>query len=601
MLRSGLAVVADAYGTFGWKVPLLAALTVVNALLEGLTLAMLLPLLQILGMEAQGSRITQAAGALFASLGLSATPTTIGEVLGLLLVTSLCVFLAQAYLSTLLQSQYVARWQERIFDAVISANWTFLRRQKSGELVGALSTEASRVGGAFYQTNLIASSVIFLAVQIAIAALIAPIITATLLLLAAVLFFATEHMVRRAVHIGGELTEANSAMFASVGEISEALKTIKATARESDAKSWLGQHIARIRDLTFRNAFDVQIVRAVFEYASTAGVVLLLLLGPLLFHIDVAAILIVIAIFVRLFPKVTGLRQCLQSIGLFLPAFDALRDLLHSAERAHEQGCHREAVRWLEPVAIELRNVSVSGDAREQILCDVTLTVAPGEHVAIVGPTGAGKSTLLDCVLGLTSPAGGEVLVAGRKLSEIDLVGWRHAVGYIGQDPVILARSVRDNIAWTRADVSTREIEHALNAADADFVLALPGGIEAMLGERGGALSGGERQRLALARALLGAPRLIVLDEATSALDVETERRILASIRKMRGEVTVMSITHRLSSVRDADRIVLLDRGVVVEQGGFSELIAAQGRFAAMWRAQEGHNVTAAPLAGAKS
>jgi ATP-binding cassette subfamily B protein len=118
----------------------------------------------------------------------------------------------------------------------------------------------------------------------------------------------------------------------------------------------------------------------------------------------------------------------------------------------------------------------------------------------------------------------------------------------------------------------------------------LPAGIETILGERGGALSGGERQRLALARALLGAPRLIVLDEATSALDVETERRILAAIRKRRGDVTVLSITHRLSSVRDFDKIVLLEGGAIVQQGSFAELTATQGRFLEMWRAQEGHD-----------
>jgi ATP-binding cassette subfamily C protein len=589
MLRSGLAVIVDAYAAFGWKLPLLGALTAANALLEGLTLAMLLPLLQIVGMEAQESRIAQATGALFASIGVAVTPALIGEVLGVLLIASLAVFLVQAYLATQLQSQYVAIWQERVFNAVISANWAFLRLQSSGELVGALSTEASRIGGAFYQANLIASSVIFLIVQIAIAAFIAPAVTALLLLLAAVLFFVTEHMVRRAVHIGGELTNANSAMFATVGEIAGSMKTIKATAREDSAKAWLGRHFAVIRDLTFRNAFDVQLVRAIFEYASTGGVVLLLLLGPLLFKIDVTAILIVIAIFVRLFPKVTGLRQCLQSIGLLLPAFDALRGLLRSAERACERGDGGAAIRFGEPAAIELRNVWLSGDAGEPILRDICLKIAPGEHVAFVGPTGAGKTTLLDCVLGLATPAAGEVLVDGRKLSEIDLAGWRHVVGYLGQEPVMLARSVRDNIAWNREDASAREIEEALKAADAAFVFAMPGGIEAVVGERGGSLSGGERQRLALARALLGAPRLLVLDEATSALDVETEQRIAASIRKRRGAITVMSITHRLSSARYADQIVLLDRGEVVERGGFAELMAAQRRFAAMWRAQEGH------------
>ena len=164
----------------------------------------------------------------------------------------------------------------------------------------------------------------------------------------------------------------------------------------------------------------------------------------------------------------------------------------------------------------------------------------------------------------------------------------------------MLATSIRDNIAWGRDDASTGQIEDALKAADAGFVLVLPGGVDTVLGERGGSLSGGERQRLGLARALVGAPRLLVLDEATSALDVETEQRIAASIRRRQGEITVMSITHRLSSARHADRIVLLDQGKVVEQGSFSELMAAQRRFAAMWRAQEGHHEAAA-LSGLES
>lgn len=594
MLGSGLAVVSDAYAAFGWRVPVLAALTTANALLEGLTLAMLVPLLQIAGTGAQDNRITQAADALFASVGAAATPALIGIVLGVLLVASLAVFLVQAYLATWLQSQYVAIWQERVFNAIVSANWTFLRRQKSGELVAALSTEALRIGGAFYQANLMASSVIFLIVQIGIAVFIAPVATAALLTLAAVLFFMTQRMVRRAVYIGGQLTAANSAMFATVGEVAGSMKTIKATAHEGSAKSWLKHLIESIRDLTFRNGFDVQLVRAIFEYASMAGVVLLLLLGPVYFRVDVAAILIVVAIFVRLFPKVTGLRQCLQSIGLFLPAFDALRELLRRAESAGER-CHGGVtIRRNGPVAIELRNVSVTGDSGEPILRDVSLTIAPGEHVAFVGPTGAGKTTLLDCVLGLVTPAAGEVLVDGRKLSEVDLAEWRRAVGYLGQEPVMLARSIRENIAWAQVEASTEHIEDALKAADAGFVFGLPGGVDTILGERGGSLSGGERQRLGLARALLGAPRLLVLDEATSALDVETEQRIAASILKRQGEITVMSITHRLSSARHADRIVLLDQGEVVEQGDFAGLMAAQRRFAAMWRTQDGRHEAAA-------
>jgi ATP-binding cassette subfamily B protein len=152
---------------------------------------------------------------------------------------------------------------------------------------------------------------------------------------------------------------------------------------------------------------------------------------------------------------------------------------------------------------------------------------------------------------------------------------------------MILAGTVRENLVWNRSGVTEDELLNAVNAAGAEFILTRPGGLDGVLSERGGTLSGGERQRIALARAFVGSPRLLILDEATSAVDVETERRIAAALWALRGTLTIVTVTHRLASVRNADRIVLLERGEVVEQGAFSELLAKQGRFAEMSEAMD--------------
>jgi ATP-binding cassette subfamily C protein len=583
-----MAVLAwDAYGIFGARFPLLLALTVVSAFFEGLTLAMLLPLLNALGFPgAADNVVTLSILALFRTLGLAVTPVTVGMMLLGFVAISAVIFLMQARLAARLQTAYVAHWQRKVFDALADASWPFLRRQQTGDVIGALTTESVRLSGAFHQANLIASSAIFLCVQIGLAAIISPTVTLALLLLAAFLFPATQHLLRRSLRYGEELTRANAGLLATAGELLGAMKLVKATAQETAAKNRLAGDVARIEELSFRNAFDFQVVRAIFEYVGAAAVALLLVLGPLLLAADVASILMIVAIFVRLFPKVTGLRQYIQSIGLLLPAFDALQAIAQKGTAARERDGGSVHSRGEGPAAIRFRQVTVAGDADRAILHSINLDIVAGTFVAFVGPTGAGKTTVVDCVLGMVTPSAGEILVDDLALSSLVLREWRDSIGYLGQDPVLFAGTIRANILWGREGFSDQKIVEAIEAADATFVLRLPGGLDAMLGERGGSLSGGERQRIALARALLGTPRLLILDEATSALDVETERRIAAAVRTRRGRSTILAITHRLASVADADMIVLLENGRVIEHGTVDELVAREGRFFEFWRHQ---------------
>jgi ABC-type multidrug transport system fused ATPase/permease subunit len=228
------------------------------------------------------------------------------------------------------------------------------------------------------------------------------------------------------------------------------------------------------------------------------------------------------------------------------------------------------------------------------LLSHVNCAFAPGTLTALVGPTGAGKTTLIDCALGLIPPFSGDVLTDGRPLA--DMAQWRRALGYLGQEPMLFAASVRDNVRWGREDVDDAAVTQALRQACADFVFER-GGLEAMIGQGGGALSGGERQRLALARALAGKPRFLVLDEATSALDPETEVDVMRAVHTLRGQTTVLCITHRFGWLREADQVLVLDGGRIVESGTADGLQAARGRFAAMAQSVSQSRSEAASLA----
>ncbi|MBZ9705330.1 glucan ABC transporter ATP-binding protein/ permease [Mesorhizobium sp. B3-2-1] len=235
---------------------------------------------------------------------------------------------------------------------------------------------------------------------------------------------------------------------------------------------------------------------------------------------------------------------------------------------------------------VRFEDVSFEFPNSGQGVSDVSFEVQAGQTVAIVGPTGAGKTTLINLLQRVFSPSSGRILIDGIDTRTVTRKSLRHSIATVFQDAGLLNRSIEDNIRVGRADATNDEIHAAAAAAAAqDFILAKSNGYDTVVGERGGQLSGGERQRIAIARAVLKDAPILVLDEATSALDVETEDRVKEAIDELRRDRTTFIIAHRLTTVRDADLVVFMDKGKVVEMGGFAELSLRNGRFASLLRA----------------
>jgi ATP-binding cassette subfamily B protein len=221
------------------------------------------------------------------------------------------------------------------------------------------------------------------------------------------------------------------------------------------------------------------------------------------------------------------------------------------------------------------------------VLDDLNLTIHAGATVAIVGESGCGKSTLLKLLTRFYDPLEGQVLIDGVDLRDFDLDSLRRQIGVVSQEPFIFNATLRENIAVGDPDADLNDIIAAARAAGLDeFINRLPERFDTMLGERGANLSGGERQRLAIARALLRKPALLVFDEATSHLDTATERAIQENLRSVFADRSVLLVAHRLSTIRDADLIYVMHGGRIVEQGDHETLMAAGGRYAELWRAQ---------------
>jgi subfamily B ATP-binding cassette protein MsbA len=217
------------------------------------------------------------------------------------------------------------------------------------------------------------------------------------------------------------------------------------------------------------------------------------------------------------------------------------------------------------------------GEARV-VLQDVTLSAEPGQVVALVGPSGAGKTTLVNLIPRFYDPTVGSVCIDGHDVRQVQIHSLREQVGIVPQETALFSGTVRDNIAYGKLDATQAEIEAAARAANAhDFVSRLPAGYDTLVGERGMKLSGGERQRIAIARAILKNPRVLILDEATSSLDSESEYAVQEALERLMRDRTTFVIAHRLSTITNADKIVVLANGCVMEQGTHEGLLAREG------------------------
>jgi len=574
----------------GNKVALATVLAVCLSLTQGIGLILLLPLLQLVGFttsQGASASIAYYAAAAFALVGL---PLTLATVLAVyVVIMTLYYFFTrwQNNLSFAIQLDFATKLRQELYGAIVNTNWLFFSRNRASTFTHALTAEVERVAYGTQQILSAMSSVLVLVVYFVVAWLLSPTVTAAVVVCGIVLVFGLKSKLTLSRDKGAALSADVNAMYGALTEHLDGMKTVKSYGAQERNMTRFSNLNKRVMKDVMGHVRNMNNTQFLFNVGSV-----LVLAGALVVMINVlylpgAVVLVLLYLFFQIIPQFNGIQLSYQGFVNMLPSFVNITNIKGRCDAEAEHAVDRPQDVALRH-SIEFRNASFSYAADgESAVEDVNLEVDAGKMTAVVGTSGAGKSTLADLLMGLIEPQKGAVIIDGLPLDADRLEAWRSQIGYVAQETFLFNDTVRANLLWARPDAANEDLHTALRLAAADeFVARLPDGMETVLGDRGVLLSGGERQRLALARALLREPSLLILDEATSNLDSENERRIQLAIEALHGDMTIVAITHRLSTIRNADQIYVLENGRVIEKGDWRTLVAKDGRFRDLCTAQ---------------
>jgi ATP-binding cassette subfamily C protein len=538
---------------------------------EGFGLTALLPLVSIAigsqtgaqdGIAASNSGLERVVTETLAAIGL---PPTLGVLLTVFVVAivlkSLLLLLARKRIGYTV-AQMTTDLRLSLLRALLATRWEYYIRQPVGVFTNAMATEAARTSKAYSCGITMAALIIQAIVYSVVAFLLCW--QAVLLALAVGLFFwyVLRYLIKKARRSGERQTELLKSLLAHLIDTLQSIKPLKAMAREERADSILKKKTTRLNKALQKQVLTKETLKASQEPLLIVFAAIGLYAALIYWHMPLAQVMVLAFLLVRLVKHINKIQLEYQQMVIYESAYWSLQNTIHEAQMAREPTLGKQ-VPFLNH-AIRLDRVSFAYD-EELVLRDLSLTFPAGLFTAIVGPSGVGKTTIVDIVMALIRPKQGEVFIDDLPLAQTDLRSWRKMIGYVPQETLLLHDTVLINITLGDPELRKEDAEYALRAAGAwEFVTALPQGMYSTVGERGGMLSGGERQRIAIARALVHKPKLLILDEPTSALDRDSEAAICETLQQLSGDYTILAISHQPALMNAADRAYRLQDGTTL-------------------------------------
>jgi ATP-binding cassette, subfamily C, bacterial len=588
------------------RLALIVLVQIASSVCQSVALLLLIPLLGTVGVGA-ASGLARTINGIFRFVGLRPTLVTVLAIYVALTALVAPLSVIQSVLATRYRLEFIDRLRTRLYGTIAGASWSHLLTLRRSDVLAVLNSNVSMTGQGVQAALAIVVAALLSVSQLTVSVIISPPVTVLAVASGLVLVLVVWPLVRRSRRLGLELTKRNRTVQALAIGFLDSLKLTKAYGCEQEHLSAYSGALAAARTPQIEFARVSAMAGGAQSLLRAAMLAITVLVAVQVVHVPVSYLFVIAVVFNRVVGLMIGVQGSIQSIAQALPALEEITAMSAGCAEAAEvtepefEGAgetrptvlgRRARERLSIGEGISLRDVHFSYPAQPdgvEALRGVSLVVPAGSMIALAGPTGAGKTTVADLVVGLIAPCSGEIVVAGRALTRDNAARWRESVALVPQDPFLFHDSVKANLRWARPDASEDQLWRVLEqAAVADFVENLPEGLDTLVGDRGIRLSGGERQRIALARALLREPELLVLDEATSALDTKTERSIRQALAELQGQMTMLVVAHRLTTAREADQIIVLEAGRVIEAGtweGLSEL--PMGRLSALIQASD--------------
>ncbi|MBO8141301.1 MAG: ABC transporter ATP-binding protein [Firmicutes bacterium] len=500
---------------------------------------------------------------------------------GLVAVKGLVSY-GQVYWMNFIGQRLVTELRSALYDHLLKLPLDFYSRRRSGELVSRMTNDVAAVQqavslsiGEVFQYSLVLvgtlAAIFWIHWKLAL-------ISLAVLPLAGLAISRYGHRIRS---FSARMHDRIGDMAAVLSETIGAIRVVKAFTLEGLTRRRFQEANERSFTMSMKSVQAQATLRPVVELILVSGMVIVLWIGGR----EVIAGRLTVG---ELMSFLAYLSMLSQPVGALTHNYSLLQQAAAAGERIGRLLAMTPEPQYAAKLArlprvagrVEFDRVSFGYDPQKPVLEDISLVIEPGETVALVGPSGAGKSTLVNLIARFYDPSQGTVRVDGHDLRTVDPQSLRRQIGLVPQDPVLFGISIAENIAVSAPGAGMDQIRQAAELANAhEFITRLPQGYDTVAGERGTNLSGGQRQRIAIARAIMGDPRILILDEATSALDSESEAAIYAALSRIRQGRTVILIAHRASTIRLADRVIVLDRGRIVQQGTHQELIQRPGLY----------------------
>jgi ATP-binding cassette, subfamily C, bacterial len=564
-----MSLLASFYRAYPWQMLVTVVALSIAGLAEGIGVTALLPLLNVaiasdaaiaangnVGMDSDFERSVQHA------MELMGIAPTIGNLL--LILVGAVAFKSATLLIAQRQVGYTAArlatdLRLELLRAILLSRWEYFLNQPVGKLTNSLATEAARAADAFVAGATGLTFVLQGSVYGIVALAVSWQATVAGALAGSIIILLTRSLVRMTRKAGRKQTSALLSLMATMTDTLMSVKPLKGMAREHLADSVLAMETARVNRALRRQVLGTALLDAMQEMLFALIIAAGMYTALVYIGMPLATVIILVIAIGRMVALLGKVQKQYQRMSLGESAYWSMKSTIAEAQREREHLHAGERPRLERE--LRMRNV-VFAYGEKRVLDNIDLDIRVGELAVLVGGSGAGKTTVVDLLIGLLTPQSGVISIDGVPLSDMDIKQWRRCIGYVPQETLLLHESVAHNISLGDASVSRADIERALKLAEAwDFVSAMPEGLDSSVGERGGKLSGGQRQRIVIARALVQRPRLLILDEATSALDRENAAAIRDTLLHLRGELTILAITHQRDLLEVADRVYRLEGG----------------------------------------